>query len=87
MKNREKFIKSWGKTRQKGKCRYIAGTVLLYTAIYWGLTIMIRIARGNGLTRLHESLPAFIAGIIGVSFGISANWNRNEDKYYFATRE
>lgn len=81
MRNYEKFIKKWEKTWKKGKFKFIMSSILTFSVLYWVIMIGVDLARGYGLTRLTGYLPSYIAGFIGYTAGLIANWNRNESKY------
>lgn len=81
MRNNEKFIKSWEKNREKGKIKYIVSNALLFVAIYWALTIIINVIRGDGLSNLFAYFDVFIVGLIGILVGLYTGWDRSNEKY------
>ena len=81
MKHNEKFVINWEKKRQKGKAKYIVSNVLIFSATYCVLNIIINIIKGNGFSNLFSSFDMFITGLIGTLIGLYFGWYIYEERY------
>ncbi|WP_207653601.1 hypothetical protein [Clostridium peptidivorans] len=82
MRNNEKFIKSWGKYRKKGKSKYMLIRGIIYTIVSWSTFIAFILVKGNDLNQLTKYLPLFFGGLMGFIISSPIAWNKNEEKYH-----
>lgn len=76
--NPEKFMKFWGKEREKGKEKYVA-----YRTVAMGLAIMVGSMVGRSLRGepFFLDFSMFIAGAVGGAIGSLIAWKNSEEKY------
>lgn len=79
MNFKERFIKKWPKTREKGKLRYIfLHGVVLYNVIYYFAFIILYKRRIDSIKKLI--LIILIFSTLGAYLGYS-KWKMNEKAY------
>lgn len=79
MKDNEKFIKSWGKKREKGKTWYV-----LLKCLILGITLLLAFTTIKFLNvgRVQFDFLYFAFGFVGAMIVASCGWDTNEEKYY-----
>jgi len=86
MMNTEKFIKKWGKERQKGKTKYILvlGLSLGLGMLTGSIILSLIIDKSNQLFKEYNNftyLISLISGFLGGMVGAEVSWAKNEEKY------
>ncbi len=84
MRNKEKFISKWQKTRKKGKARYIlsSGVLAVLPIIISSIiarTFITQPIIGTPLLGIY--LGGTFGGLVGILQGANIRWNRNEERY------
>jgi len=87
MMNTEKFIKKWGKERQKGKTKYILVMGLMMglsglTGFTISTLIFSKFYHIFNEYNKYGFIMFFISGFLGGIVGAEISWDRNEEKYY-----
>ena len=79
----ESFIKSWGKTQERGLIRYIIINIISYTVIMGILGIVIILFHRNGYGYELKQLPLLNYLLMGVVLGAynSVGWFTNKNRY------
>ena len=81
LKNKEKFIKSWGKDRRKGKRKYVLYSISKFTIGFWVIAIIFNLIEGNRFIQVIEYWSGFSGGFIVFFISLFLIWNKNEEKY------
>jgi len=81
LKNHEKFINEWEKTREKGKKKYV-----LTNSVWMGIAALIgsiigRIIKGNIIYSYWYHIMFFLVSFIVTTLFSMSSWNNNEKKY------
>jgi len=79
----ESFIKSWGKTQERGLIKYIIINIISYTVIMGILGIVIILCQRNGYgyeLRQQQLLDYLLMGVVLGAYN-SLGWVKNKNRY------
>jgi uncharacterized membrane protein len=85
--NAEKFIRKWGKVRQKGEIRYELTNGIMMGSELFACNIIGKLLHEGKLLDLFVkqyiimNLICFAIGCMGGVFSFAISWQHNEEKY------